>query len=242
MLNAYMDKLKIAVIGLSPGAGAGFVSASLARTFAEISDCRPTILELGGQRLYDCLAMDKHFAGREFIRFFGLLAKGRSIRGLRNELLGVNWVLKAPGEDKEPVDILNMLRIVNNVSGNVIISKISSTSEEQLWEILHDMDRVLVVIDPMPSMMLAGHDLLCRLRTSGLSLIYAVNKMNGGVSHRELINYLQLKKVFYIPMIAPEILYSAEYSCRFPFEIPAVKSRIKSSLEDIANEILTSYQ
>ncbi len=238
-MNAYMDKLKIAVIGLSPGAGAGFVSAGLARTFAEINDYRPALLELGGQRLYDSLVMDKHFAGREFIRFFGLMAKGGNIRGLRNELLGVNWVLKAPGEDKEPVDIIKMLRIVNNVSGNVIICKISATSEEQQWEILHDMDRVLVVIDPIPSMMLAGHDLLCRFRTSGLPLIYVVNKMNGGVSHRELINYLQLKKVFYIPMIAPEILYSAEYSCRFPFELPAVKSRVKSSLEEIVGEMLT---
>ncbi|GAB1475614.1 hypothetical protein MASR2M70_04460 [Bacillota bacterium] len=238
-MNAYTDKLKIAVVGLSPGAGAGFVSAGLAAAFAGIKDCRPALLELGGQRLYDSLGMDKHFAGREFIRFFGLISKGRSIRGLSNDLAGINWVLKAPGEGREALDIIKMLRMVNNVCGNVIVSKISADPGEELREILKDMDRILVVIDPMPSMMLAGHDALCRLRSSELPLIYAVNKMNGGVSRRELLNYLQLKKAFYIPMVPPETLYGAEYSCRFPFDLPEVKNIIEPILEEMAREMLS---
>ena len=238
-MSARIDRMKIGVVGLAPGAGAGFVSACLAGAFVEAGNFHPAVLEIGAEGLYDSLAMDKHFAGRDYFQFFKAVCGDKSIRGRSNELYGVNWILKSPAEKGMPMDLLRIIRMANHALGDMIICKISHMQEDACWRLLWDMDRVLVVIDPLPSKMLAGYKLLCALRTSGLPLIYLINKMNGGVSHRELRDYLKLKKLLYLPMIDPELIYGAEYSCRFIYDLPSAKSRIKIPMDDLMQELLS---
>ncbi len=246
-MNARIDRMKIGIVGLTPGAGAGFVSVCLAGALAETGEHRPAVLELGDEGLYDSLAMDKHLAGREYFRFFKALRDDKSIRGRSNELYGVNWILKSPAESGVSIDLLKMIRLANHASGDIIICKIpdmqedirEDMQEEDLWKLLWDMDRVLIIIDPLPSKMLAGHKLLCVLRASGLPLLYIVNKMNGGVARRELLDYLKLKKLFCFPLIEPEIIYGAEYSCRFFYDLSSVKSSMKASLDEVIKELFS---
>ena len=232
-------RLKIGVVGLSPGAGAGFIAVNLARSFVKKKGCRPALLELGGGRLYDSLAMDKHFAGKEYHDFFCSLSDNRNFRGICNELHGVNWVLNSPNNGKKELDLIRLIRLVNNVSGNIIVCKISNLENEDLWELMWDMDRVLVVIDPLPSMMLAGHEFLCKLRTSNLPMTYVVNKMNAGVSRRELLGYLGIKQMHYIPMVEPSLIYGAEYSCRSWLDVDGIRKVIEKPIEKIAEGILS---
>lgn len=241
-LDAGIDRMKIGVIALAPGAGAGFVSACLAGAFAETEKYHPAVLEIGEGRLYDSLAMDKHFAGRDYFRFFKAVNDGKSIRGRSNKLYGVNWILKSPAEDGISMDLLKTIRMANHALGDMIICKIANTHEEELWRLLWDMDRIIAVIDPLPSKMLSGYNRLCALRTSGLPILYLINKMNGGVSRRELVNYLKLKNLFYLPLIEPEIIYSSEYSCRFVYNLVSAKSRIKKPMEDLMQALLAGDQ
>ena len=237
-MDVRFDRMKIGVVGLVPGAGAGFVSTCLAGALAETGKYSPALLELGGEGLYDVLAMDKHFAGRDYFPFFQSVAGDRSIRCRNNLMHGVNWALKSPPEYGITLDLLKMIRMANHTAGDMILCKIGSMQEEDLWRLLWDMDRVLVVIDPLPSRMLAGHKFLCALRTSGLPILYLINKMNGGVSRRELLNYLKLKKPHYLPMFEPEIIYSAEYSCRLPYDLNSSKTRIKKSMTGLIGDLL----
>ena len=46
--------------------------------------------------LYDALGMDKRFAGRKFIDFFDLVARGISIKGVQNLDEKINWALQVP--------------------------------------------------------------------------------------------------------------------------------------------------
>jgi hypothetical protein len=85
--------------------------------------------------------------------------------------------------------------------------------------------------------LLSGHKFLCSLRTSNLPLIYVVNKMNGGVSRKDLLDYLKIKKLHFIPLIEPELVYSAEYSCKFLYDLPRVNSVIRHPLESIVKDI-----
>ena len=237
-MSARFDRMKIGVIGLVPGAGAGFVSACLAGALAETGEHSPALLELGGEGLYDALAMDKHFAGRDYYPFFQSVAADRSIRCRNNLHRGVNWILKSPPEYGITLDLLKMIRMANHSAGDIIICKLAEVKEEELFRLLWDMDRVLVVIDPLPSRMLAGHKLLCRLRTSGLPVIYLINKMNGGVSRRDLLNYLKLRTPHFLPMLEPEIIYGAEYSCRLPYDLDSARTRIKKSMNGLIRELL----
>lgn len=236
-MSARIDRYKIGVVGLSPGAGAGFISVFLARALAETGVYQPVVLETGGYGLYDILGMDKHFAGREYFRFFDAVRNDKSIRGKSNELYGVNWILRSPEESDTKMDLLELIRMMNHASGDMIICKISCIRGEELWKLLADMDKVLVVIDPLPSKMLAGHKLLCKFRTAGLPVIYSVNKMNGGVSRRELLGYLKQKKLIYFPMLDQETVYGAEYSCRPAYDMPFVKSALKRPIDDLLREL-----
>ncbi len=237
-LNAAIDRLKIGVIALAPGAGAGFVSACLAGAFAETGRHHPAVLEIGEGRLYDSLALDKHFAGKDYFRFFKAVSDGKSIRGRSNELYGVNWIVRSPAEEGISLDLLKTMRMVNHVLGDVILCKIADMGEEELWRLLWEMDRILVVIDPLPSKMLAGYHRLCALRASGLPILYLVNKMNGGVSRRELLDYLNLKNLYYLPAIETEIIYSSEYSCRFVYNDASVKSGMEKPMKDLMQALL----
>jgi hypothetical protein len=237
-LNAGMDRLKIGVIALTPGAGAGFVCSCLAGAFAETGRYYPAVLEIGEGGLFDSLAMDKHFAGRDYFSFFKAMNCGKSIRGRSNRLYGINWILRSPEEEGIFLDLPDAMRMVNHASGDVILCRITNVSDETLWRLLWDMDRILVVIDPLPSKMLAGYKLLCSLRTSGLPILYLINKMNGGVSRKEMLDYLKLKNLFYLPMIDEEVIYSSEYGCRFFYDHVSARSKLEKPMEDLIQALL----
>lgn len=237
-MKDHVEKLKIGVVGLSEKAGAAFVAVYLARMLGEIQGLRPALAELKKSRLYDVLAMGKHFADRDFFSFFTAVSKDESIRGRKNQLHGVNWALWTPSEEKSDVDIIRKIRLVNNISGNVVTSILPGPGEDEDLSCLKDMEVIVLVIDPLPSSLLAGHDLLCEIRALGIPAIYIVNKMNKGVAQRELLKYLKVKKLHYLPLIEGEHIYGAEYSSRQIYDLPHVRKILQESFRDIVDEIL----
>jgi hypothetical protein len=234
------DKIKIGVVGLGPGAGAGFISVMVAMALAEERNLRPAVVEICHKsRLYDSLALDKHFAGREYNCFFKDISEGKSIRGKSNLLHGVNWALKSPSEQDIVLDYINVSRFVNQVRGDMVICKISGIYGDDLQDILGDMDKILAIIDPLPSKMLSNYNLLCQLRTLDNEVVYVINKMNEGVSKRELCRYLQVKNPVYFPMLDHTLIYSSEYSCRFLFNKNQAKSMVLKPTYDILAAMLS---
>ena len=83
---------RIGICSAAPGAGAKFTAAALACYLAAAEKKDPAVLELGEPGLYDCLGMDKRFAGRRFY------PRG----GPANQAAGVNWQLLTPVPAAEP--------------------------------------------------------------------------------------------------------------------------------------------
>lgn len=240
-MGQMFDKMKIGILSSGIGAGASLISVCLARALAEKGKLCPAVTEIGSASgLYDALGMDKHFAGKDYYRFFSAAVEGKSVRGRTNRLYDINWALKSPHESEISLDLLKMIRLTNQISGDVIICRISDIPGDDLRELLPEMDRIAVVIDPLPSKMLAGYKLLCQLRASELPIIYIINKMNGGVSQREMLGYLKLRKPLYFPLIDTQAIYSAEYSCRPVCDFASVKAMIKKPLNDIIDELFPS--
>jgi hypothetical protein len=59
---AAMDKLKVGVTGISPGAGASFLAGCLARFLANTGKHSPAVVELGRGSLFDSYGMERRFA------------------------------------------------------------------------------------------------------------------------------------------------------------------------------------
>lgn len=239
-MDATKDRMKIGIVGLTCEAGTGFLSSALARYLALRGE-KITVLELGKSGLYDALGMDRHFAGRQFFSFHEAVAVDKSIRGRRNDHLGINWMLIPTGSRVTPeLDLNRKIRLIYHSYGDVILCRLSGMPEQDLWPLLREMDRIVVMVDPLPSRMLAGYPLLCRLRVSDLPLVYLVNRFNDGVGRKEMLDFLALKHLYYLPAIEAREIYGAEYGCRNIFDMPKVAELLRKPLGDLVQEIFTT--
>lgn len=231
-----MDRLRVGIIGISAGAGAGFITGCLARYLANTGKHEPSVVELGTGSLFDSYGMDKRFAGRFWFPFYQALADGTCIRGRRNPDEGINWILRSPKEEKIRLSFEQKIRLTAQAAGDVILCDLSG--EEIDFELVKSMDRTLVLIDPMPSRMLAGYGDLCRFRSGEAeAAIYAINKMNRGVNGRQMADFLKLKQPILIPLVDPEFIYNAEYNCRIPYSVREVKKCLQEPMGAIASAL-----
>lgn len=241
-MYAANDRMRVGVIGTGSGAGTGFVIASLARHLYEHAGLKPSVLELGKGGLYDSLGMDKHFAGRTFFSFHKAASENRSIRGRRNDYLGVNWMLANASSGGLPfLDIFQKLRLVNHAAGDIILCRLSGVGETYIWPLLKEMDKILIIIDPLPSKMLEGYQFLCKLRVKNLPLIYVVNRYNDGVNRREMVNFLSLCKLIYLPALPAKEIYKAEYLCRCAFDMPLAAKALDKPLKDLTAALFKEW-
>jgi hypothetical protein len=218
---------------------------------------RITVLEIGDNDAerrgfdYDRIGCDRRFAGRDFASCYGLTAAGRSIRGVKNLDSGINWLLRVPDEAPAALDAQDYMRMIVGAPGDVILCDISGTFGDRLFgagplgsasrteflrRILIDSDKVFVVIDPLPSAMMADPsslELFKELETSGTNVTYIINKMNPGVNKRELRAFLRLRNATYIPHLGPVPVYTAEYNCCTFFALPAATAHLKSPFEQM---------
>jgi hypothetical protein len=237
---AAMDKLKVGIIGISPGAGVGFLTGCLARYLTNTRKHSPAVIELGKGSMFDSFGMDKHFTGRTWFRFYQALKENKSIRGMWNMDEGINWILKSPGEENICLTFEQKLRLISHARGDVILCDFSGEAEPD-YQLLESMDQIIAVIDPMPSKMLGGYKLLCKMKvleTEREDMIYVVNKMNRGVNRRQMLDFLKIRKPFFLPLVGPESIYTAEYNCKIPYTISEVKDALQSSLGDIASALI----
>lgn len=234
-----LDKLKIGIIGISEGAGVSFLTVCLARFLANTRKLTPAVVELGKPSIYDSLGMDKHFAGRYFFPFFRSLDEGKSIRGKKNMDEGINWVIRSPDEISLFVSSDQKLRLIGGVSGDAVIFDLSRCGKDD-QAFLSLMDQVLVVIDPLPSRMLEGYQMLCRMKAhevSGGDINYIINRDNRGVNHRQLMDFLKIRNPLTVPMASMESIYTAEYNCKIPYSMTDVKKQLQEPIRRISERL-----
>ena len=92
------------------------------------------------------------------------------------------------------------------------------------------MDRVIAVLDPLPSKMLASAEILSRLRGSFLPVEYVINRWNVGVDKREALSFFQLRDPVILPALDAADIYAAEYGCRSVWSYPSVRRKTEKPL------------
>lgn len=229
------DQWKVGVTGISKSAGTSFLTGCLARYLANTGRHSPAVVELGKGSLYDSFGMDKRFAGRAWNYFYSALQEKKIIRGWRNMDEGINWVIRTPEEEKINLSFEQKLRLISHTRGDVILCDVPAETDQDC-QLLLCMDRIIAVIDPMPSKMLEGYNTLSRLKaleTDKREIIFVINKMNRGVNRRQLLDFLSIKKPLFLPLISPELIYTAEYNCRIPYAIGEVKTALRAPFGEL---------
>lgn len=231
------DKIKVGVVGIGAGAGASFLSQCLAKAAAE-SGILSCVIELGNGSIYDGIGMDKRFEGLKYFEFFKALANEESIRNKKNISDGVNWITRSRGERNIEINSNFVLKLVNNAVGELVICDFSGTDKNcgrglLEKELLQDMDKVIVVVDPLPSKLLNGQTQLLEIREAFKYAVYVINKNNTGVNRNEVLRFLKIHKPVFIPLIPLEWIYEAEYTCNIPYSMEKVKAEMRKQIKEI---------
>ena len=246
---SYMaEKRKVGVAGMSRGAGVSFVATSLAKLLSTAEAGKVTFLEvcdnIPGKKsfVYDSAGFDKRFKTREFVRFYNEIKNGSNIRGKSNGDDKINWALITPEDIKDGVETtpMEMIRLINNVSGDTIICDIAEC--KNAGDYLLDMDVVIFVIDPIPSAMIAGYPFMKevkRLEYNGKKTVWLINKYNNGINKRDMQSFLKRKENHKIPAMDIDDFYSAEYNCKIPYETAEIRSKTREIFEKIITKELT---
>jgi len=242
-----VEKQKIGVVGMSRNAGTSFVATSLAKVLSYRDERKVTLLEVSDLALnkrsflYDSIGFDKRFKARDFVRFYNEIKSGGNIRGRTNHDDKINWGLITPEDIKDGIEMtpIEMIRLINNISGDVIICDLSECKNTE--DYLLDMDFVVFVIDPIPSAMITGYPLMRevkRMAHKGKKVVWLVNKFNGGINKRDMQSFLKLKETHKIPLINAEHFYGAEYNCKIPYEMPEIRDKTRETIEMIIRKEL----
>jgi len=231
-------RFKIGMVGLASGAGATTLCFAAAEYLAALLKDRgkgPSVamLELDlradapAGTSYDKIGIDRRFAGRDYVSFYRLAAEGKPLSGVCNTDGGVNWVLRLPGESGPAPDPTTLHRLVNNVSGDLILCDISAPGilnysgtnkgRDVLKALLADFDHIVCIFDPLPSRLLASVPAAeaCRAAASaGVPATYLLNKQNSGVNMREVTSFTGIRDFLPFPAVPADEIYAAEYACR----------------------------
>ena len=239
------EQLHIAVTGTGRDAGATLIASSLAIFYAEKGNsvtytecCVPDRLD---GFLYEAAAMDQRFYGRTFRDFYSLALTGGRMRGLRNMERGVSWRIPMPQNrgltEEECREIA--LKLTAGVRDEVCIFDVQAGFEGFPTG---DMDALLVVVDPMPSRLVHHREEVTRLLQladdpEGPAVLFLVNKVNAGVSRRQVSAYLGGRAAAWIPAIDLKEFYADEYHCRFHWENRVIREELEPLFTKLSHNL-----
>ncbi len=251
--NERNRKVKIGVISTSYSSGNSLISVALAEQLSYDYDV--SFVEVFKNKkacVYDMLGMDRRFIGKEFKDVFKKNDMELDSRKIFNIDSKINWIIPTEAylrnqknrdsEKREEVEgrtDIEFCSIVNNIKGNIIICDIDYSMSDSY--LINEMDKLVVIIDPMPDKLLFGIELLKKykiLKAKGKDIVFIVNKYNKSINDIELNDFLGFKNYIKIPMIAQEIFFEMQYNCKLPYENLELKKIWKEKIEKIQQKIL----
>ncbi len=254
---------RIAVAGAGRDVGVSLAAGLLSAYIADIAGSQETVslIEMGSPYFYEAFGIEKRFIHREFLSFYDILNRRGNIKGLSNIEENINWILRCPPKPQSSnsvydtsvqvrqqkgispdISLSHSFRLLHNVCGTILIFDCSGMPEDVLWDVLPEMDGIILVIDPMPSRLIPSGIMIQRLRLTMDRTVLVVNKMNKGVHRGELCRFLGTKDFPFLPFVNPESLYKAEYNCMLPYSIPSVKKETEAHIKDMWDAVLQTIQ
>lgn len=194
--------------------------------------------------IYDSYAMEQRFSRTGFVDFYEAAARGERLSGLNNlekitaeqkNKVNVFAASEETGFEKEnsyidwrvicPKDIDRNIRLDDGQFSRLESSargefNISDVEADPYFDfILSDADLIFVLVCPMPSRLIREAERIKAFKRmeKGARVIWVINRMNSGVSKREIYKILRSNDILFIDEISTEILCGCEYKCSYPW-------------------------
>ena len=245
---------RIGIVPVSKGAGAGFITAMLATELAAITGAggeEITVVELGRGNLFDQLCADRWFRVRQMVSYWNCLHGEGYVERIMNPRCGVNWLLRTPddrskaeadgAEQHWPEFVLERGRAVKllySLPGDVAFVDFSSVNEGDLLYLLEDMDQIVAVVDPMPSKLLEGYEMIHRLKLWKKPVVWTVNRWTEEISGKDLRKILGPdRNAVMLSEVPRGILYQGEYAGVGFMEQQKIRRLMAPGMEEIIKRL-----
>lgn len=240
----------ILVLNLTERAGSTFFSLNLAKAFAS-NNILTSVVEppLKTPYIFDSVGLDKRLNitdenSNKFYSYAHEIFDNKKIESNREAINdGIVWIVPDPKLPKiKEWDYLKMMKLLY-VSKRASINIIDcgySYKNKCVQEILSEADMILVIIDPLPADIMQNDETLEELITmkkDGFPIEFIINKWNKGVNKKELLNFLDIIPLMYVPYISPEFVYKATYNCKIAYEY----EEVKEDLQDIFLRLIEKF-
>jgi hypothetical protein len=239
--SSYFPRRKIGIIGLGPGCGVTSIGTTLAKIASKEEKAKIQYLEIRSPNrdkplIFDALGMDKRFLNRKFIDYYKEVKAGNHIGHLSNKDEGIGWALvtKENVAKKTVLSTRQKIHLINNLDYDILICDLELGNEpwseiEEEKALLLEMNRLILVIDALPSKLLGNYPLLQwvkGLAEKDLPVFYIVNKYNKGVQKRDFFDYIKLRPDHFITFLPAEDFYTCEYNCQLPHRIKDLRESL----------------
>lgn len=232
---------KIIVIGnLSKRAGASFITLNLAASLSESGNF-PCIVEppLGLPYLFDTIGIEQRLNNvylenqDSFYSFPHAIKDGIIERKKETIIDNILWMIL---DSRKPIiedwDEDNMMELLycTRKADTVLIDVGSYLKHDSLKQILNIADHVLIVIDPLPAEIMQNNKKLEYLKNQklkGMPVSFIINRFTKGITRNELLNFLDIEPISFIPAVNASMIHEAIYKC----EVPYFNTKVKDVLQ-----------
>ena len=212
---------RIAVVGISRGAGATFAATTLAfllqkSNFGEkgrIEKIPVTYIQMrqplpGESLIYYEAGLDQRFGKKGFTD----TDKSRPLHLHK----GINWSVWRHCRSEDEIQGPLFRPYPEEMPGEWVIA------DSPPLDTLGRYDLTLAVIDPLPASVYAGaetYEILRDLETSGLPVLWVVNRDSQEVNHGGMKRFLKLEEYVSLPLLDGGLIYRAQNTCCLPAEL-----------------------
>lgn len=240
----------IGVVNLSRGAGATFFTMNFACAIAEYMKVSVVEHPLLKPYIYLSLGLNTLcFEGYvDFTSFAHLIDTGENVNEkyyTHNTNKNISWIIT--DATKEPIESWNstkMIRLLYTVKDSTlnIVDLGDKLFDSSIVDIVEQFSMIIVIIDPMVPELINSIDNLEKIKklqkNRSINIQYVINKYNKGIDKSELLDFLDVKPLAYIPFIEPKYVYGAVYDGTVQYNNSNVKALLYPPFKKIIENII----
>jgi len=242
---------RVGIFSLSERAGSSFLTVNLAMALS-FNKIDVSVVEFPYQKpyLYDYISLENYLQDNnsKFLSIPHLIADSSSEVKKSDFTVykDISWIVVDPKLNNtvsEKWSFEKSIRLLDLCRESIVtLVDVGYISDENtIKDIISIIDIVFIVIDSNPADIMCNiHKLAFFKSLSYKSVYFVLNKWNSGVDKKELLNYLDINPLAFIPFVDPTLIYKCAYSATIPFESKDVQAILNDSFSILLKNIVPS--
>ncbi len=233
------ERKVIGIAGMSPGAGCTFLTLLLAEELATAlppGDSLISVLSVEDASIYNALGMKERFRDRDFTEPADL--RNMEERMTPNLDEGISWAVAPPFSEAQYLLPGEKVSIARSLPGDYVLWDMGSAElGPTLRQAKDTLDVLILVIDPLPSALLASYANLETVRNCACPVYYLLNKWNTGIDQASVLDYLGIESPLLMPLLDTALIYRSEFACENPYREREIRETAADTLRELTGRL-----